>query len=54
MLVSASAETGEKPVVGVARRSNQDSEFFVAACKAIEAAGGKLVVLDMVMSADLD
>ena len=54
MLVSASAETGEKPIVGVAWRSNQDSETFVAVCKAIEAAGGKPVVLDMVMSADLN
>lgn len=54
MLVNALAETGEKPIVGVAWRNNQDSESFVAACKAIEAAGGKPVVLDMVMSADLD
>ena len=38
MLVSASAGTGEKPIVGVAWRSNQESESFVAACKAIEAA----------------
>ena len=53
MLVNASAETGEKPIVGVAWRSNQDSESFVAACKAIEAAGGEPAVLDMVMSADL-
>lgn len=53
MLVSASAEIVEKPIVGVAWRSNQDSETFVAVCTAIEAAGGKPVVLDMVMSADL-
>lgn len=53
-LVSASAETGEKPIVGVAWRSNQESESIVAACEAIEAAGSKPVVLDMVMSADLD
>ena len=54
MLVSTSAETIEKPVVGVTWRSHQDSESFVAVCKAIEAAGGKPVVLDRVMSADLD
>lgn len=36
MLVSASAETGEKPIVGVAWKSNQDTESFVAACEAVE------------------
>ena len=42
-----------RPVVGVAWRSNQESESFVATCKAIEVAGGRPVVLDQVLSADL-
>ena len=42
-----------RPVVGVAWRSNQESETFVAACKAIEAAGGRPVILGQVLSADL-
>lgn len=54
MLVSAIAETNETPIVGVAWRSNQNAESYVAICKAIEAAGGKPVGLDMVMSSDFD
>ena len=42
-----------RPVVGVAWRSDQESESFVAVCKAIEAAGGRPVILDQVLSADL-
>ena len=42
-----------RPVVGVAWRSNQESETFVAACKAIEAAGGRPVILGQVLSPDL-
>ena len=44
----------KKPVVGVAWRSNQESESFVATCEAIKAAGGTPVVIPQVMSADLD
>jgi len=42
-----------RPVVGVAWRSNQESESFVAVCQAIEAAGGRPVILGQVFSADL-
>ena len=42
-----------RPAVGVAWRSNLESETFVAACKAIEAAGGRPVILGQVFSADL-
>ena len=42
-----------QPAVGVAWRSNLESETFVAACKAIEAAGGRPVILEQVFSADL-
>ena len=45
--------TDLRPVVGVAWRSNQESESFVAVCKAIEAAGGRPVILGQVLSADL-
>ena len=41
------------PRVGVAWRSNPQSESFVATCEAIEAAGGEPVLLPKVMSADL-
>jgi len=42
-----------RPVVGVAWKSNQESESFVAACQAVEAAGGRPVILGQVLSADL-
>lgn len=47
------AGTDKRPAVGVAWRSNQESETFVATCKAIEAAGGKPVLLPQLLSADL-
>ena len=46
-------DTDLRPVVGVAWRSDQESESFVATCKAIEAAGGRPVILGQVFSADL-
>ena len=46
-------EPDVKPVVGVAWKSNQKSESFVAVCEAIEAAGGRPVILSQVLSADL-
>ena len=42
-----------KPVVGIAWRSDTDSEFFTNICKAVEAAGAAWVLLDQVKSADL-
>lgn len=42
-----------KPVVGVAWH-NDPGETFIATCRAIAAAGGTLVVLGQVRSADLE
>ncbi len=42
----------QRPRVGVAWRSDQQSESFVATCEAIEAAGGEPILLPQVMSAD--
>lgn len=50
---TVNAQTSEAPLIGVAWRSDQNSETFVAACKAIEAAGGTPVILDQVISPDL-
>ena len=47
------AGADQRPMIGVAWRSNQESETFVATCKAIESAGGKAVLLPQVLSADL-
>ena len=47
------AEGDQRPLIGVAWRSNQQSVSFVAVCEAIEAAGGEPVLLPMVLSADL-
>ena len=44
----------EKPVIGIAWRSDPDSEFFTNICKAVEAAGGTWIMLDQVQSADLE
>ncbi len=51
-IVTCSCANGadNRPVVGVAWRSNQESESFVGVCKAIEAAGGRPVILDQVSS----
>ena len=53
MMLPSCAGTAQRPLVGVAWRSNQESESFVATCKAIEAAGGEPVLLPQVLSADL-
>lgn len=53
LMLPTCAGADQRPLVGVAWRSNQDSETFVAACRAIEAAGGKPVLLPQVLSADL-
>ena len=53
LTLSACADAERRPSVGVAWRNNQESESFVAACQAIEAAGGKPVLLPQVLSADL-
>ncbi len=45
---------GETPVVGIAWRADTDSEFFTNICRAVEEAGGKWVMLDQVLSADLE
>lgn len=42
------------PVVGIAWRADTDSEFFTNICRAIEEAGGTWVMLDQVVSADLN
>lgn len=44
----------QKPVIGVAWRSDQNSESFVATCQAIEAAGGTARILNQVLSYDLN
>ncbi|MCR5402904.1 MAG: gamma-glutamyl-gamma-aminobutyrate hydrolase family protein [Butyrivibrio sp.] len=47
------AQYSEKPVIGIAWRSDTDSEFFTNVCKAVEEAGGTWVLLDQVKSEDL-
>ena len=47
------ADSLEKPVVGIAWRTDTDSEFFTNVCRAVEAAGGEWVMLDQVLSSDL-
>ena len=41
-------------VIGIAWRSDTDSEFFTNICRAIETAGGTWVMLEQVQSADLE
>ena len=53
LTIPACARTAQRPLVGVAWRSNQESETFAATCKAIESAGGKPVLLPQVLSPDL-
>lgn len=53
MTLPLRANAQRRPRVGVAWRSNRQSESFVATCEAIEAAGGEPVLLPQVMSADL-
>lgn len=42
------------PVIGIAWRSDTDSEFFTNITRAIESAGGTWVMLEQVQSADLE
>ncbi len=42
------------PMIGIAWRADTDSEFFTNVCRAIEEAGGQWVLLDQVLSPDLD
>lgn len=53
LLLSSCVREKTQPLIGVAWRSNQNAETFVATCKAIEAAGGKPVLLQQILSADL-
>ena len=53
LLLSCASQQGQKPVIGVAWRSNQNTETFTAICEAIETAGGVPVALDQILSADL-
>jgi putative glutamine amidotransferase len=46
-------QSSEETVIGIAWRSDTDSEFFTNICKAVEEAGGTWVILDQVESADL-
>ncbi len=50
---AGSASSEGDPVIGIAWRKDTDSEFFTNVCRAIEEAGGKWVMLDQVLSADL-
>jgi len=54
LLVSCSSQPEKKAVIGIAWRSNQNAETFQAVCQAIESAGGVPVVLDQILSADLN
>ena len=57
VLITGQAEVNPspgKPVIGIAWRSDTDSEFFTNICKAVEAAGGTWVLLDQVKSPDLN
>jgi len=51
--IPTSGGTGDGPVIGIAWRADRDSEFYTNMYKAIEAAGGRWVMLDQVKSADL-
>ena len=48
------ADVSQKTVVGIAWRADTDSEFFTNVCRAGEAAGGEWVMLDQVLSSDLN
>lgn len=48
------ADLSEKTLIGIAWRRDTDSEFFTNVCRAVEAAGGAWVMLDQVLSPDLD
>ncbi len=50
---AAYAAAGDTPVVGIAWRSDTDNEFLTNVEKAVEAAGGRWILLDKVISADL-
>ena len=54
LLISCSSQPEKKAVIGIAWRSNQNAETFQAVCQAIESAGGVPVVLDQILSADLN
>lgn len=47
------ASDSKTPVVGIAWRADIDNEFLTNVERAVEAAGGKWVLLDQVWSADL-
>lgn len=47
-------QSSEAPLIGIAWRSDTDSEFFTNICKAVEAAGGTWIMLDQIRSADLN
>ncbi len=49
-----SAPAAGGSVVGIAWRADTDSEFFTNVCRAIEEAGGTWVMLDQVLTADLE
>lgn len=42
------------PVIGIAWRPDEDSEFYTNVCEAVEAAGGSYIMLPQVKSPDLD
>ena len=46
-------QPSEGPVIGIAWRADTDSEFFTNICRAVEAAGGKWILLDQVRLPDL-
>ena len=50
---STTAAAEKQNVIGIAWRSDEDSEFYTNICKAIEDAGGTWVKLEQVKSADL-
>jgi putative glutamine amidotransferase len=49
-----SLQIPRKPVIGIAWRSDTDSEFFTNITRAIESAGGTWMMLEQVQSADLE
>jgi len=50
---AAKNDTGQA-VIGIAWRADTDSEFYTNVCQAIEAAGGRYVLLPQVTSSDLN
>ena len=54
MMCACGGKAEQKPRIGVAWRSDQEAETYVAVCEAIEEAGGTPVKLEQVLSPDFE